>query len=54
VRLLQQYLRHSSLKTSRYLHLTNRGQDDAARKINSVMSIELNSESTTAASGLSI
>ena len=38
LRLLQQYLGHSSLKTtSRYLHLTNAGQESAAEKINGVM-----------------
>lgn len=38
LRLLQQYLGHSSLKTtSRYLHLTNAGQESAAAKINGVM-----------------
>ena len=40
LRLLQQYLGHSSLKTTaRYLHLTNAGQEQAAAKINGVMQI---------------
>ena len=38
LRLLQQYLGHSSLKTTaRYLHLTSCGQESAALKINGVM-----------------
>ena len=38
LRLLQQYLGHASLKTtSRYLHLTNAGQEDAYRKLNGIM-----------------
>ncbi len=41
LRVLQQYLGHSSLKTtSRYLHLTNHGQEEAVRKINGVMQID--------------
>lgn len=41
LRLLQQYLGHSSLKTtSRYLHLTNAGQESAVGKINGVMSVD--------------
>lgn len=41
LRLLQQYLGHSSLKTtSRYLHLTNAGQESAVAKINGVMSVD--------------
>lgn len=40
LRLLQQYLGHSSLKTTaRYLHLTNHGQENALLKINGVMQI---------------
>ena len=40
LRLLQQYLGHSSLKTTaRYLHLTNHGQENAVRKINGVMQL---------------
>lgn len=38
LRLLQQYLGHSSLKTtSRYLHLTNAGQEAAYSKVDGVM-----------------
>ena len=38
LRLLQQYLGHSSLKTtSRYLHLTNAGQENAYSKLDGVM-----------------
>ena len=41
LRLLQQYLGHTSLKTTaRYLHLTNMGQEDAAAKINGVMTFD--------------
>ncbi len=41
LRLLQQYLGHSSLKpTDRYLHLTNCGQEDATAKINAGMAGE--------------
>ena len=41
LRLLQQYLGHSSLKTTaRYLHLTNHGQENALQKINGVMRID--------------
>lgn len=40
LRVLQQYLGHTSLKTtSRYLHLTNHGQEDAYRKINGTMQL---------------
>ena len=41
LRRLQQYLGHTSLKTTaRYLHLTNMGQEDAAAKINGVMTFD--------------
>jgi integrase/recombinase XerD len=46
LRLLQQYLGHSSLKaTARYLHLTSCGQEHAAQKINGVMQIYVERDS---------
>ena len=38
LRLIQQYLGHSSLETTMvYLHLTNKGQEDALARINTLM-----------------
>jgi integrase/recombinase XerD len=38
IRLIQRYLGHSNIETTMvYLHLTQRGQEDAAVRINTVM-----------------
>jgi integrase/recombinase XerD len=45
IRLIQQYLGHKSLMTMMvYFHVTTFGQADAYRKINSIMSVRLDSE----------